>query len=169
MARKTFFSFHYVPDNWRASQVRNMGILEGNPPASDNAWEQVTKGGDAAIERWIAGQMAGRTAAVVLIGSGTKGRKWIKHEIRKAWGDGLGVLGVYIHHLRDRNEQQSRKGGNPFDDFTLQKNGQTVSMSSVVKAYDPPFTVSTSAYAHIKNNLADWIDEAVTIRKNHKS
>ena len=74
----------HVPDNWRASQVRNMGILEGNPPASDNAWEQVTKGGDGhrTMDRWPDG---GRTAAVVLIGSGTKGRKWIKHEIRKAW------------------------------------------------------------------------------------
>jgi hypothetical protein len=36
MARKVFFSFHYDPDKWRASQVRNMGALEGNVPCSDN-------------------------------------------------------------------------------------------------------------------------------------
>lgn len=29
MARRVFTSFHYVPDNWRASQVRNMGKIEG--------------------------------------------------------------------------------------------------------------------------------------------
>ena len=28
--RRTFFSFRYKPDNWRASQVRNMGVVEGN-------------------------------------------------------------------------------------------------------------------------------------------
>ena len=36
MVRKAFYSFHYIPDNWRASQVRNMGLIEGNKPASDN-------------------------------------------------------------------------------------------------------------------------------------
>ena len=28
MARRVFFSFHYKADNWRASQVRNMGEAE---------------------------------------------------------------------------------------------------------------------------------------------
>ena len=37
--RGTFFSFHYKPDNWRAAQVRNMGVVEGNSPVSDNDWE----------------------------------------------------------------------------------------------------------------------------------
>lgn len=26
-----FYSFHYAPDNWRASQVRNIGAVEGKP------------------------------------------------------------------------------------------------------------------------------------------
>lgn len=29
MARKAFFSFHYKHDNWRAAEVRNMGVIEG--------------------------------------------------------------------------------------------------------------------------------------------
>ena len=45
MARRTFYSFHHKPDNWRASQVRNMGVIEGNRPVSDNDWEQIKKGG----------------------------------------------------------------------------------------------------------------------------
>ncbi|MGQ4808628.1 hypothetical protein NKDENANG_02015 [Candidatus Entotheonellaceae bacterium PAL068K] len=51
MARRAFYSFHYDFDNWRASQVRNMGIIEGNRPATDNDWEQIKRGGDAAIKR----------------------------------------------------------------------------------------------------------------------
>lgn len=61
MQRKVFFSFHFDNDAWRASQVRNMGLLEGNEPVSSNDWEAVKRGGDAAIERWIANQMKGRT------------------------------------------------------------------------------------------------------------
>lgn len=38
MARRVFFSFHYKPDNWRAAQVRNAGVVEGNTPVSDNDW-----------------------------------------------------------------------------------------------------------------------------------
>jgi hypothetical protein len=30
MAHRVFFSFHYKPDCWRASQVRNMGVVDGN-------------------------------------------------------------------------------------------------------------------------------------------
>ena len=40
MARKAFFSFHYQPDNWRVSQVRNIGVIEGNQPA--NFWPTET-------------------------------------------------------------------------------------------------------------------------------
>jgi hypothetical protein len=36
MAKQVFYSFHYDNDNWRASQVRNMGVIEGNRPAPDN-------------------------------------------------------------------------------------------------------------------------------------
>ena len=55
--RRTFFSFHYKPDNWRAAKVRNMGVVEGNSPVSDNDWETVTGGGETAIKRWIDDQM----------------------------------------------------------------------------------------------------------------
>ena len=41
MARKVFYSFHYVPDNWRAAQVRNIWAVEWNKPASDNDREEV--------------------------------------------------------------------------------------------------------------------------------
>lgn len=97
MTRKVFYSFHYVPDSQRAAQVRNMGKLEGNSVASDNEWESITDGGDPAIAKWIDDQMYGRSCAVILAGSATAGRKWINYEIEKAWTDGRGVVGIYIH------------------------------------------------------------------------
>src|ERR1700722_4594459 len=122
MARKVFYSFHYDPNKWRAAQVRNIGVIEGNSPASDNEWEAVKKGGDSAIQKWIDLQLLGRTCAIVLIGSNTAGRKWISYEIKKAWEDGKGLLGIHIHNLKNQFGQQSLKGSNPFNGFTI-KNG----------------------------------------------
>jgi hypothetical protein len=165
MARKVFYSFHYLPDNWRVSQVRNIGAVEGNKPASDNDWETVKKGGDKAIEKWIANQMLGRSCAVILIGANTANRKWINHEIVKAWDDGKGVLGVHIHNLKNSEGKVSSKGANPFDHIIYGTSGKK--LSAVVKVYDPPGSASTDVYDHIKNNLEKWIETAIEIRSKN--
>lgn len=163
MARKAFYSFHFEPDNWRASKVRNMGVIEGNRPASDNDWESITDGGEEAIKRWIASQMSGKSVMILLIGSKTAGRKWIKYEIKKAWTDKKGVLGIHIHNLLDRNNAQTTKGRNPFSDFKI--GGKD--MASIVQTYDSPYITSSYVYNYIKNNLSDWIEKAIEIRKSH--
>src|SRR4051812_35176336 len=99
--RKVFFSFHYRVDNWRVQQVQKMGKLEGQPILTSNQWEAVKRGGAAAIRRWIANQMRGKSCLVVLIGPRTAGRPWVEYEIKKAWRDGRGVVGIYIHSLKN--------------------------------------------------------------------
>lgn len=163
MARKAFYSFHYQPDCSRAAQVRNMGVVEGNAPASDNDWESVKKGGDAAIQKWIDSQLSGKSVAIVLIGSATAGRKWINYEIKTAWEAGKGVMGIYVHKLKDLGGNQSNQGSNPFDGFNV----GTTSLSSIAKAYTPPYSDSKLVYGHIKDNLASWIEEAITIRSKY--
>ena len=163
MARKTFFSFHYKPDNVRAAQVRNMGVLEGNQPVSDNDWEAITGRGDAAIQAWIDGQLTGRSCTIVLIGAATAGRKWINYEIKKSWDSSKGLVGIYIHNLLDFDKNQSSKGSNPFANITVGDK----SLSSIVKTYDPPYSISTNVYNHIKSNLASWVDEAISIREKY--
>lgn len=163
MARKVFTSFHYVPDNWRANQIRNMGKLEGNSIATTNKWEEVTKGGNKAIQEWIDDNIYGKSCVVIFVGENTAGRKWIKYEIEKAWNDGKGVFGIYVHNLKDNNGNQSNKGDNPFDDFTV--GGKK--LSSIVKCYNPPFSTSTYVYDHIKENLEEWIEKAIEIRNEN--
>lgn len=163
MARKVFTSFHYVPDNWRASQVRNMGKIEGNNIVSSNKWEEVTNGGDSAIEKWIADNMSGKSCVIVFVGEKTAGRKWIKHEIKKAWEDGKGLVGIHIHNLKDKDGNHAEKGRNPFEDFSV--DGK--SFSSIVKCYNPPYSTSTNVYSHIEDNIEDWVEEAIEIRNNN--
>jgi hypothetical protein len=166
MGRRVFYSFHYKPDNWRASQVRNIGVIEGNKPVSDNDWEKVKKGGDKAIQNWIDDQLKGRSCTIVLIGEKTAGRKWIKYEIEKSWNSGKGVLGIYIHNLKDSDGNQANKGRNPFDDFTMKDNDKK-KLSSIVKAYDPPYKTSTNVYDYISENIEEWVEEAIEIRDNY--
>ena len=161
--RQVFYSFHYKPDNWRAAQIRNLGLVQGNRTVSDNEWETVARGGDAAIQKWIDGQMHRKSCAIILIGSGTAGRKWIRYEIEKAWSDGKGLLGIYIHNLEDVTGNQSRKGRDPL--YSLYPNGRR--LSNIVKSYDPPYKQSTRVYAHIQDNIADWIEEAIRIREKY--
>ena len=163
MARRAFYSFHYQPDNFRAGQVRNMGVIEGNISATDNDWEAVKKGGDAAIQKWIDDQLYGKSLAIVLIGSATAGRKWINYEIKAAWDAGKGVMGIYIHNLKDSDGKQTSQGSNPFSGFNV----SGTSLSSIVKTYTPPYTDSKQVYGHIKDNLAAWIEDAIEIRAKY--
>lgn len=165
MVRRCFYSFHYKPDNFRAGQVRNIGVVEGNKPATDNDWEEVTKGGDDAIKKWIAEQMKGKTCAIVLVGEKTANRKWINHEIIKAWDDGLGVVGIRIHGLKNSDGEIASSGDNPFDSIGY---GNTEKkLSSIIKCYNPTGTNSKDRYDWIAKNLEEKVEEAIEIRSKN--
>lgn len=165
MARRCFYSFHYKPDNWRVSQVRNIGVIEGNRPAPDNDWETIVKTGDAAIEKWIADQMNGRSCTVVLVGQNTADRKWINHEIIRSWDEGMGVVGIHIHGLLDKDGYVAQKGKNPFSFIGYGDTGKK--LSSIVKCYNPTGSNSKERYAWISKHLSNAANEAVRIRKEN--
>ena len=162
MARRVFYSFHYNPDNWRAAMVRNIGSIEGNRPATDNGWETVKRGGDAAIKRWIADQMQYRSCTVVLVGRNTANRKWINHEIVESWNDGMGVVGIHVHGLEDSNGKTSQQGQNPFE-FITHGNPKR-KLSSILKCYNPVGRSSKERYGWITQHLANAVEEAIRIR-----
>jgi hypothetical protein len=162
--RQVFYSFHFKNDVMRVSQIRGIGALEDNKPVSANDWEEVKKKGDTRIKKWIDDNMNYRSCVIVMVGEETSKRKWVKYEIKKAWNERRGVLGVCIHNLNCPNNGKSNKGANPFDSFTLDKGKKKFKLSSVVKCYNPS---SSDAYNDIKNNLQDWIEEAIKIRNNY--
>ncbi len=163
--RQVFYSFNYQSDNWRVSQIRNIGVVEGNEPVSDNDWETVKGGGDIAIKKWINKEMQYRTCTLVLVGSNTANRKWINHEIVKSWDDGMGVVGIYIHGLKDSSGDTSKQGNNPFDYINY---GNTKKLSQIVKCYNPQGSNSQEKYAWISKNLSNAIEEAIGIRAEEK-
>lgn len=162
MARKVFFSFHFGNDFWRTQQVRNINALEGNPIVTANAWEEVKRKGDAAIKTWIDSEMAGRSCAIVLVGSQTASRPWVKYEIQKAWVDGRGVLGIRIHSLLDHSASSSTAGANPFSGITV----GTTKLGDVVPLKTPSGADSKAVYASIAANIETWIEDAIKLRKS---
>ena len=162
MKRRVFYSFHYQADCWRTAQVRNIGAIEGSPVASHNDWEQIKRGGDSAIKRWINDQLNGCSCTVVLIGAETADRPWVRYEIERSWNEGKGVLGVYIHSLLDQNRRPSQQGRNPFDAFTM--NGSDRRLSSLVTAHNPVGYSSQDVYSVIANSLAGWVEDAIKAR-----
>lgn len=163
--RQVFYSFHYAPDCWRASTVRSIGAIEGNRPAPDNDWETVVHGGDDAIKKWISDQMEYRSCTVVLVGSQTADRKWINHEIVKSWNKKMGVVGIYIHGLKNSKGFTSTKGNNPFDYISYGDTGKK--LSSVVKCYNPGGNDSKERYEWITKYIGAAVEEAITIREDN--
>lgn len=155
-----FYSFHYGNDVMRVQQIRNIGAIEGNTPASPNEWERLRQTGKTAVERWIDNNMKYKRCVVVLIGSETAARPWVKYEIQKAWNDGRALLGIHIHNIRCARTGTSRKGRNPFDDFTF---GNGSKLSSIVPCYDPN---SHSAYRDVSSNISSWINHAIVNKQN---
>ena len=96
---------------------------------------------------------------IVLIGEKTAGRKWINYEIEKAIELNKGIVGIYIHNLKDSFGKQSNQGRNPFDDFTLSRTGK--SLSSYVRCYNSPFSYSRYVYEDIQSKMEELIEYAL--------
>ena len=177
--RQVFYSFHFANDSWRAGQVKNMGVVEGNPPVSSNEWEEVKRKGENAIKNWINTTMYDRSWVIVLIGSETASRKWCNYEIKHAWEEGKGIVGIYIHGLENLMGSQGRKGANPFENFCIDRtfnyiakhqipqDKNEINLSSVCKAYDTPYKMSKNVYGYIKDHLNTWVEEAIRIRNQY--
>jgi len=157
--RQVFFSFEYNKDAWRASQVRNMGKVDNNSTFSDNDWEEVKGKSDAEIKKWINDQMAKRSCLVVLVGATTSSRKWVKYEIEKAYELNKGIVGIYIHNLKDKDGKQTTKGSNPFYNVYIGKDNER--LSKYVTCFDSKYSSSTYVYDDIKDNIEQLIEDAI--------
>jgi hypothetical protein len=116
MARRVFFSFHYQSDVWRANVVRNAHIVDGTAAAGfhdASLWEETKKQGDAAIKKLIDDALNGTTVTVVLIGSQTASRRYVAYELERSRARGNGLLGVYVHGIKDQNGNTTAMGQAP--------------------------------------------------------
>lgn len=156
MARHAFFSFHHGRDAWRAGQVRNSWVTQDRDAAGfwDAAeWESIKKKDKASIEAWIDKQLKGTSVTVVLIGNQTSEREHVGYEIKQSHVEGKGLLGIYIHGLKDRDGKTDTKGNNPFANWHITQNGSKTLLSNIYPTYD---WVNDDG----RTNIGKWIEAA---------
>lgn len=117
MARRTFFSFHYERDVWRATVVRNSWVTQPDRQAAGffdaSLWEESKKRGDAAIRKLIDEGLMNTSVTVVLVGAETASRPYVQYEIQQSIARGNGLLAVRIHGIRTAAGHTDWPGVNP--------------------------------------------------------
>ena len=125
MARRTFFSFHYQPDIWRAMNVRNSWVITDDQDDrgffDSSVFEATRRTSEDALKRFLREGLANTSVTCVLTGSQTWKRRWVKYEIARSIVKGNGLLNVHIHGLKNQDEETATKGANPLDGMGLYK------------------------------------------------
>jgi hypothetical protein len=154
MARKVFFSFHHKGDIGRIGQVRNSWLTKGEDAGyvDEANWESIKRQGDDSVKRWIDTQLNGTSVTVVLVGNETADRPWVNYEIRESHKKKNGLLGIYIHNLKDfRTGNYGMRGKNPFAEIKLMDGYRT--LADIYPIYD---WNADNGYL----NMGRWIEEA---------
>lgn len=181
MQYRVFFSYQYLADKSRADQIRTIVARKGIDAVSDDDLDIVEPGSDEAIRNRIDERMRGRCCTVVLVGENTAGRRWVNYEIIKSWNDGMGVVGLFVEGLENRDGQESGAGELPFSEFWCDGRFRLRSMrdhpvlgvesygsfrlSTFVKCYYPRGLSSNMGYEWIGENLDFMIEEAIETRE----
>ncbi len=119
MVRKTFFSFHYQPDVWRAYNVRNSWTIKGKNEDSGffdgSIFEAKKRESHESLMRFIREGMENTSVTCVLSGYETWTRPWVRYEIVRSVLKNNGIINLYIHNVKDSDGNCSKKGENPLD------------------------------------------------------
>jgi hypothetical protein len=110
MARRVFFSFHFETDIWRVNQVRMCNVVAGVDQAGffdHSEYEEAKRKSSDVIAKMIRRRLEGTTVTIVLIGTETADRPWVKREVELSLEQKNGLLGIHIHHLKDANGDSS--------------------------------------------------------------
>jgi len=118
MARRTFFSFHYVPDVWRAWNVRNSWVVNNTDQIDqgfyDNSvFETKRRTSEDSLKSFLRDGLNNTSVTCVLAGTNTWNRRWVRYEIARSVVKGNGLLTVYIHGVKDKIGNVATKGADP--------------------------------------------------------
>lgn len=156
MARRVFFSFHYSRDVRRVVQVRNSWVVRPGgeaQPFYDKAEFEEVKRRAGGIEKWIEDQLTGTSVTVVLFGAETYSRPWVRHEIKRSFELGKGLLAIDLHGVKDPVNGADVRGANPLSLWSIKRDGIDVPFTRLYETYS---WVNDGGYA----NMPSWIEAA---------
>lgn len=120
MAKRVFFSFHYIDvAEFRANVVRNHWLTKPDREICGyydaSIWESAQKQGDVALKRLINSGLEQTTNTCVLIGSQTYERPWVRYELLKSFKRGNHLFGVHINSIKCKDGKTKIKAPNPLE------------------------------------------------------
>lgn len=118
MARRTFFSFHYVDDVWRAWNVRNSWVVKGEDQIDEgffdsSVFEASKKESADSLKAFLREGLKNTSVTCVLAGTQTWERPWVRYEIAHSVVKGNGLLTVFIHGVKNKEGKVASKGPDP--------------------------------------------------------
>lgn len=131
MARRTFFSFHYTPDNWRVWNVRNCGVVKPEGLFTDgffdsSVFEASKKESEDNLKTFLKNGLKNTSVTCILAGAETSARRWVRYEIVQSVLKGNGLLTVDIDKVKNKDSQTCTKGANPLSCVGLYKTGNEI-------------------------------------------
>lgn len=126
MARRTFFSFHYEPDVWRAWNVRNSWVVKPDDQVDrgffdSSVFEAAKKESDDSLKAFLRQGLENTSVTCVLAGASTWRRRWVRYEIARSVVKGNGLLTVHIHGVKNSDGEIAAKGADPLAQIGLYK------------------------------------------------
>jgi hypothetical protein len=133
MAKRVYFAFHYEDvELFRANVVRNHWVTKEDREDAGffdaSLWESTKKRGEDAVKSLINNGLDKTSATVILIGSETYSRRWVRYEIIKSIQRGNGIFGIHINSIKDKFGYTKNTGSNPFEYLGIQYNSDGTSL-----------------------------------------
>ncbi len=124
MSKRVYFGFHYQDViDFRANVVRNHNFTGGVEAAGyydHSIWETAKNTNPLALKRLINSELENTSVTVILIGTDTWSRRWVRYEIMKSIERGNRVIGIHINAITGKNQQTKPLGPNPFDNLKIE-------------------------------------------------
>lgn len=131
MPRRTFFSFHYEPDVWRAWNVRNCWVVKPQDQIDrgffdSSVFEAAEKKGDDSLKTFLREGLENTSVTCVLAGTDTWARRWVRYEIARSVVKGNGLLTVYIHGIKNQDGELATKTWDPLAQMGVYKSDRGI-------------------------------------------
>lgn len=124
MAKRVYFAFHYQDViEFRANVVRKHNLIEGTEAAGyydHSIWEAAKNTNPLALKRLINAELNQTSRTVVLIGSETWARRWVRYELMKSTERGNRLVGVHINSIKGKDGGVKSLGPNPLENLGLE-------------------------------------------------
>lgn len=126
---KVFFTFDYENDFFRANVVRNAWVSRYGQAEGfweDDVCQKLKQNDESYIDPIISQTIEKSAATIVLIGTKTSELNYVRYAICQSRLRGKGVVGIYIHNIKDESGKKAAIGSSRFGEIDKDENNESL-------------------------------------------